>query len=743
MSWLFNLFKKKQKKSVTSDALPGGDSRQSVIPIDFGLKPDDSADQAESSPHASSTAVAGNNPAEITPEITNDDFNNYGFDVQPIAQVNDDFDASNHDYRETGYQQTVDPGEQHHDFEEPLTIKPVAREFEPDIPTNDSNENLESAFFDNETTENSAEASLTNLNESQDDDDYSLFEFDTAEPFQENPVSDPSGELIDELIDENDNALSFDFMDDNVQPDAITVPENIAEDFLPNTLVSEKIFLEEMGAEPVPETATTDSVNMAHLYPDNVFAETDAEIDTATDDRITDAKASNEYDYQETNDLLFPDSLQPLGPVPESKYDPSYSLDQDSDKDTDQDIDQVSDQLNAWSFSDDADDEEDSDNFILHADDESTVEALEEKAYTLEQPDIDDSDMDDSLIEETDPDFFEVQASNTTVLSDDESQSQLNDIPLDDTALPAGTYILNNDDELDDFNHLYTEGADVSLNLNLDDDFQPVDHSSNSNEETNAFVADVDVYEDELSPSRNLTSDLISTAPTDTDTDFVDIYEDPEREDRDSLVNDHLNDHDHLDKALIDSGHPVSELPTTTTFLESQPELSEPPELAEHVHANNKPQMDISPEPYTDSALSSALSHSDLPESQSSESPVNTITDEDIARFIQPGQKLMLGESTVIAICSITMGLRLLLVERDNRFGLIGQSHELENGMPVCLKTYLLKVFDNNPMAYQKTLKAVEYPSQDRKGLYTVQVGPWRGIISLFQVNITLYEDFG
>ena len=99
--------------------------------------------------------------------------------------------------------------------------------------------------------------------------------------------------------------------------------------------------------------------------------------------------------------------------------------------------------------------------------------------------------------------------------------------------------------------------------------------------------------------------------------------------------------------------------------------------------------------------------------------------------------ELMLGNLEILSICPLDAERRLLIIHNSGVFALMGQSGVEQPEISV------LKVFENNPIAYQNTFTAVAEGQAGNQGMYVVQVGTWRAILSTFQTKITLHTELG
>jgi len=99
--------------------------------------------------------------------------------------------------------------------------------------------------------------------------------------------------------------------------------------------------------------------------------------------------------------------------------------------------------------------------------------------------------------------------------------------------------------------------------------------------------------------------------------------------------------------------------------------------------------------------------------------------------------KLTLGNLEVLGICQLLPEKRLLVVQHDGVYALMGQVGQEKSGLSV------LKLFEQNPLAYQHTFTAVEEGKAGGHGMYVTQVGTWHAIISTFQDKISLHTELG
>ncbi|HEY9687186.1 MAG TPA: hypothetical protein V6C52_09445 [Coleofasciculaceae cyanobacterium] len=91
----------------------------------------------------------------------------------------------------------------------------------------------------------------------------------------------------------------------------------------------------------------------------------------------------------------------------------------------------------------------------------------------------------------------------------------------------------------------------------------------------------------------------------------------------------------------------------------------------------------------------------------------------------------------IIGVCPLEDNKRLLLVQSNNTFALMGQVG-LENP-----QVSVLKLFEQNPIAYQTTFTAAQEGQAGSQGMYVVQVGTWHAVLSTFQQNILLHTELG
>lgn len=91
----------------------------------------------------------------------------------------------------------------------------------------------------------------------------------------------------------------------------------------------------------------------------------------------------------------------------------------------------------------------------------------------------------------------------------------------------------------------------------------------------------------------------------------------------------------------------------------------------------------------------------------------------------------------ILGVCQLSADKRLLLVQSQENFALMGQAG-LENP-----QITVLKIFDHNPIAYQNTFAAAQEGQAGAQGMYVTQVGTWHAIISTFQDQIVLHTELG
>lgn len=104
---------------------------------------------------------------------------------------------------------------------------------------------------------------------------------------------------------------------------------------------------------------------------------------------------------------------------------------------------------------------------------------------------------------------------------------------------------------------------------------------------------------------------------------------------------------------------------------------------------------------------------------------------------VAPPAGLSLGNLEVLGVCPLAADRRLLVVHGNGIFALMGQVGQ-ENP-----NIFVLKVFENNPLAYQNTFTAVAEAQAAAQGMFVTQVGTWHGIVSTFQDKITLHTELG
>lgn len=104
---------------------------------------------------------------------------------------------------------------------------------------------------------------------------------------------------------------------------------------------------------------------------------------------------------------------------------------------------------------------------------------------------------------------------------------------------------------------------------------------------------------------------------------------------------------------------------------------------------------------------------------------------------VTPPAAFSLGNLEVLGVCALAADRRLLVVQSNGVYALMGQVG-LENP-----DVSVLKVFETNPLAYQNTFTAVEEVQAAAQGMFVTQVGTWHGIVSTFQDKIILHTELG
>ncbi|WP_373532433.1 hypothetical protein [Vampirovibrio sp.] len=99
--------------------------------------------------------------------------------------------------------------------------------------------------------------------------------------------------------------------------------------------------------------------------------------------------------------------------------------------------------------------------------------------------------------------------------------------------------------------------------------------------------------------------------------------------------------------------------------------------------------------------------------------------------------ELSLNGLQVLSICSLAPDRRLLVVNSDGVFALMGQVGLEQPQISV------LKIFESNPLAYQNTFTAVAEVQAAAQGMFVTQVGTWHAIVSTYQDKITLHTELG
>lgn len=99
--------------------------------------------------------------------------------------------------------------------------------------------------------------------------------------------------------------------------------------------------------------------------------------------------------------------------------------------------------------------------------------------------------------------------------------------------------------------------------------------------------------------------------------------------------------------------------------------------------------------------------------------------------------EFLLANLQVWATCPLAADRRLLLVSSKGVFALMGQVSLEQPQISV------LKIFENNPLAYQNTFTAVAEAQAATQGMFVTQVGTWHAIVSTYQDKITLHTELG
>jgi hypothetical protein len=101
------------------------------------------------------------------------------------------------------------------------------------------------------------------------------------------------------------------------------------------------------------------------------------------------------------------------------------------------------------------------------------------------------------------------------------------------------------------------------------------------------------------------------------------------------------------------------------------------------------------------------------------------------------GSVSKMGRLEIMGRCPLLVGGQLLMVHSGDVYALMAQSGDNPDQVVV------LKVFEHNPLAYQNTFTAVPEKRTGQQGLYVVQAGTWRGMISSFQGTLTMHTELG
>lgn len=104
---------------------------------------------------------------------------------------------------------------------------------------------------------------------------------------------------------------------------------------------------------------------------------------------------------------------------------------------------------------------------------------------------------------------------------------------------------------------------------------------------------------------------------------------------------------------------------------------------------------------------------------------------------VTPPSAFTLGNLEVLGVCPLSEDRRLLVVQSNGMYALMGQVGVEHPQISV------LKVFANNPLVYQNTFTAVAEAQAAAQGMFVAQVGTWHAIVSTFQDKITLHTELG
>ena len=103
-----------------------------------------------------------------------------------------------------------------------------------------------------------------------------------------------------------------------------------------------------------------------------------------------------------------------------------------------------------------------------------------------------------------------------------------------------------------------------------------------------------------------------------------------------------------------------------------------------------------------------------------------------------PTGGLEMDHLQILGFCALDADKRLLMVESNGKFALMGQAGESQNA-----SISRIKEFPYNPLQYQNTFTAVRETSAGGQGMYVVQVGTWHAIVTTLNNQVALHTELG
>jgi hypothetical protein len=173
---------------------------------------------------------------------------------------------------------------------------------------------------------------------------------------------------------------------------------------------------------------------------------------------------------------------------------------------------------------------------------------------------------------------------------------------------------------------------------------------------------------------------------------------------------------------------PTGEVPPSLSFLPTEEDAFETAASAESVPQEPVPPAYAAPQP------SEALWEQPVEEAWQMEPALAAAPAADMP---EAAPELAMDRLEILGVCPLTQDKRILLVQSDQQFALMGQAG-FENP-----NVFVLKVFESNPVAYQQTFAAAQEGQAGEQGMFVTQVGTWHAIVSTFRDQIVLHTELG